>query len=211
MKKILVLLSIFVLLLCGTLVACSEPNGSGGGTEDGNPVVVFTLSTGDTIRMELYPDVAPKSVENFLVYVREGYYVGVVFHRIINGFMVQTGGYTYQDGFLQEKAGLHDPIVGEFASNGYTNDLLHTAGVVSMARSTLPNSATAQFFIVAETSPHLDGDYAAFGRVDEASLAVVQRLQQVATGRGYLALGGYLYPMSDVPIEPITIVSCELQ
>ena len=127
-----------------------------------NPIVTITMENGDVIRAELYPDVAPITVNNFLSLVSRHFYDGLIFHRVINGFMIQGGD--------PEGTGMGGPgycIKGEFAQNGVKNDLKHTEGVLSMARAMAPNSAGSQFFIMHKTSPHLDGAYAAFGKVIE--------------------------------------------
>ena len=127
-----------------------------------NPVVTFTMENGDIMKAELYPEVAPNTVNNFISLVKKGFYDGLIFHRIIAGFMIQGGD--------PEGSGMGGPgyaIRGEFSANGFANDLKHTTGVLSMARSMRPDSAGSQFFIMVEDAPHLDGAYAAFGRVDE--------------------------------------------
>ena len=127
-----------------------------------NPIVTFTMESGKTFKAELYPDIAPQSVNNFISLIKKGFYDGLIFHRVIPGFMIQGGD--------PEGTGMGGPgysIKGEFASNGFKNDLKHTKGVLSMARSMMPDSAGSQFFIMHETSPHLDGDYAAFGKITE--------------------------------------------
>ncbi|MCR5178732.1 MAG: peptidylprolyl isomerase [Lachnospiraceae bacterium] len=127
-----------------------------------NPIIVFTMENGDSFRAELYPDIAPKTVENFLDLVEKHFYDGLIFHRVIKGFMIQGGD--------PEGTGMGGPgytIPGEFSMNGFQNDLKHTKGVLSMARSADPDSAGSQFFIMHEDSPHLDGSYAAFGKVIE--------------------------------------------
>lgn len=124
-------------------------------------VIVMETSKG-TIKLRLFPDKAPKTVENFVTHAKEGYYDGLTFHRVINGFMIQGGD--------PEGTGMGGPgygIKGEFAMNGFKNDLKHTTGVLSMARSQRPNSAGSQFFIMVDDAPHLDGQYAAFGKVTE--------------------------------------------
>ena len=129
---------------------------------DKNPIVTITMESGDTIQAELYPDIAPQSVRNFISLINKGFYDGLIFHRVIKGFMIQGGD--------PEGIGIGGPgysIKGEFAMNGFKNDLKHTAGVLSMARSQMPDSAGSQFFIMHKTSPHLDGQYAAFGKVIE--------------------------------------------
>ena len=129
---------------------------------DQNPIVTFTMENGDTMKAELYPEVAPNTVNNFISLVKKSFYDGLIFHRIISGFMIQGGD---PDG-----TGMGGPgysIKGEFASNGFKNDLKHTRGVLSMARSMRPDSAGSQFFIMHQNAPHLDGDYAAFGKLIE--------------------------------------------
>lgn len=127
-----------------------------------NPIVTFTMANGDVIKAELYPDVAPISVNNFISLINAKFYDGLIFHRVIKGFMIQGGD--------PEGTGMGGPgysIRGEFLQNGFDNRLEHTAGVLSMARSMHPDSAGSQFFIMHKTSPHLDGAYAAFGKVIE--------------------------------------------
>lgn len=127
-----------------------------------NPIVTFTMENGDIMKAELYPDVAPVSVNNFISLVKQGFYDGLIFHRVIAGFMIQGGD--------PEGTGMGGPgysIKGEFASNGFKNNLKHTRGVLSMARSMRPDSAGSQFFIMHANAPHLDGDYAAFGKLIE--------------------------------------------
>ena len=140
-----------------------------------NPIVTITMENGDMIKAELYPDVAPITVENFVKLVKEGFYDGLTFHRIISGFMIQ-GGCPNGNG----TGGPGHTIKGEFSMNGVKNDLKHTPGVLSMARSMAPDSAGSQFFIMHKTSPHLDGQYAAFGQVIEG-MDVVNKLAEVAT------------------------------
>ena len=140
-----------------------------------NPIVTITMENGDTIKAELYPDVAPITVENFVKLVKEGFYDGLTFHRIISGFMIQ-GGCPNGNG----TGGPGHTIKGEFSMNGVKNDLKHTPGVLSMARSMAPDSAGSQFFIMHKTSPHLDGQYAAFGQ-DIEGMDVVNKLAEVAT------------------------------
>ena len=130
-------------------------------------MVVIEMENGGKIELELYPDAAPKTVENFLKLVGEGFYDGLIFHRVIPGFMIQGG--------CPEGTGMGGPghhIKGEFASNGIKNDLKHTRGVISMARSMMKDSAGSQFFIMHADAPHLDGEYAAFGKVVEGIEAV---------------------------------------
>lgn len=140
-----------------------------------NPIVTITMENGDMIKAELYPDIAPITVENFVKLVKEGFYDGLTFHRIISGFMIQ-GGCPNGNG----TGGPGHTIKGEFSMNGVKNDLKHTPGVLSMARSMAPDSAGSQFFIMHKTSPHLDGQYAAFGQVIEG-MDVVNKLAEVPT------------------------------
>ena len=127
-----------------------------------NPVVTIIMENGDVMKAELYPEVAPNTVNNFISLVKKGYYDGLIFHRVIRGFMIQGG--------CPQGTGMGGPgysIKGEFSQNGFKNDLKHTEGVLSMARSMMPNSAGSQFFIMHKDAPHLDGAYAAFGKVTE--------------------------------------------
>ena len=130
-------------------------------------LILITMENGDEIKAELYPEAAPKTVENFLKLVDEKFYDGLIFHRVIKGFMIQGG-----DPTGTGMGGSKDTIVGEFRANGFQNDLAHTRGVLSMARTNMPNSASSQFFIMHQDSPHLDGQYAAFGKVIEGMEAV---------------------------------------
>ena len=127
-----------------------------------NPIVTFELENGDIIKAELYPEIAPNTVNNFIHLINRGFYNGLIFHRVISGFMIQGG--------CPEGTGMGGPgysIRGEFSGNGFKNTLRHDKGVLSMARSMSPNSAGSQFFIMHKLSPHLDGQYAAFGKVIE--------------------------------------------
>jgi peptidyl-prolyl cis-trans isomerase B (cyclophilin B) len=140
-----------------------------------NPIVTITMENGDVIKAELYPEIAPISVNNFISLIHQGFYNGLIFHRVIRGFMIQGG--------CPEGTGMGGPgysIKGEFAHNGVQNDLKHTEGVLSMARSMHPDSAGSQFFIMHKTSPHLDGEYAAFGKVTEG-MDVVNKIAETAT------------------------------
>ena len=149
-----------------------------------NPIVTITMTDGSVMKAELYPEVAPNTVNNFISLVKKGFYDGLVFHRVIRGFMIQGGD--------PQGTGMGGPgysIKGEFTYNGFSNDLKHTPGVLSMARAMDPNSAGSQFFIMHETSPHLDGQYAAFGKIIEG-MDVVNKIAEVATD------------YSDKPLEP---------
>ena len=140
-----------------------------------NPIVTITMENGDIMKAELYPDIAPISVNNFISLIQKGYYDGLIFHRVIHGFMIQGG---CPDG--NGTGGPGYSIKGEFAMNGVENDLKHTEGVLSMARAMDPNSAGSQFFIMHKTSPHLDGSYAAFGKIIEG-MEVVNKIAEVST------------------------------
>ena len=143
-----------------------------------NPIITFEMEDGSIFKAELYPDIAPNTVNNFLSLVNKGFYNGLTFHRVIEGFMIQGG--------CPNGNGMGDPgysIAGEFAQNGFSNDLKHTPGVLSMARSMHPDSAGSQFFVMHKTSPHLDGAYAAFGKVIEG-LEVVNQIAETPTDYG---------------------------
>ena len=140
-----------------------------------NPIVTFTMENGDVMKAELYPEIAPNTVNKFISLVKKGFYDGLIFHRVIRGFMIQGGD---PDG--NGTGGPGYGIKGEFAQNGVANDLRHTAGVLSMARSMMPNSAGSQFFIMHQDAPHLDGAYAAFGKVIEGQ-EVVNKIAETAT------------------------------
>lgn len=143
-----------------------------------NPIVTIKIKNDGVIKVELYPDVAPNTVNNFISLVKKGFYNNLIFHRIIPSFMIQGG--------CPEGNGMGGPgysIKGEFRSNGFKNDLKHTEGVISMARANHPNSAGSQFFIMVDDAPHLDGAYAAFGKVIEG-IEEVHKLEVVATDFG---------------------------
>ena len=140
-----------------------------------NPQVTITMNDGSVIKAELYPEIAPNTVNNFISLINKGFYDGLIFHRVIEGFMLQGGD---PDG--NGTGGPGYSIPGEFSSNGFANDLKHTPGVLSMARSMMPDSAGSQFFIMHKTSPHLDGEYAAFGKVTEG-MDVVDRIATTQT------------------------------
>ena len=127
-----------------------------------NPIVTFEMADGKSFKAELYPEKAPNTVNNFLSLVKKGFYDGLIFHRVISGFMIQGG-----DPTGTGMGGAKEKIKGEFLANGVRNDLKHTRGVISMARSAMPNSASSQFFIMHQDAPHLNGQYAAFGKVVE--------------------------------------------
>ena len=140
-----------------------------------NPIITFEMENGDIMKAELYPEIAPNTVRNFISLVSSGFYDGLIFHRVINGFMIQGGD--------PEGTGMGGPgysIKGECAQNGFANDLRHSAGVLSMARSMMPDSAGSQYFIMHTNAPHLDGAYAAFGKITEG-MDVVNKIAETAT------------------------------
>ena len=154
--------------------------------------IEIEMMNGDVIKAELYPDVAPITVENFVRLINENFFDGLIFHRVIRGFMIQGGGYDV-NGNHKDAAS----IKGEFTSNGVTNNLKHTRGVLSMARTMFPNSASSQFFIMHEDAPHLDGQYAAFGMVTEG-IEAVDKIAECRTDMG------------DAPLEPQVIKTIRL-
>ena len=157
-----------------------------------NPIVTIEMEDGGIIRAELYPEIAPNTVRNFISLVKKGFYDGVIFHRVIPGFMIQ-GGCPLGNG----TGGPGWNIKGEFAANGVNNPLKHTRGVISMARSMNPNSAGSQFFIMHKTSPHLDGSYAAFGKVIEG-MDVVNKIAETRTDYSDR-------PLEDQVMESVTV------
>jgi len=143
-----------------------------------NPIVTITMENGDIMKAELYPEIAPNSVNNFISLIKKGYYDNLIFHRVINGFMIQGG--------CPDGNGMGGPgyqIKGEFSQNGFPNDLKHEPGVLSMARAMAPDSAGSQFFLMHKNSPHLDGSYAAFGKVIEG-MDIVNKIADVETDHG---------------------------
>ena len=158
-----------------------------------NPVITITMENGDVMKGELYPEIAPNTVNNFISLVNKGFYNGLIFHRVINGFMIQGG--------CPDGTGMGGPgysIKGEFAQNGFPNDLKHTPGVLSMTRAMHPDSAGSQFFIMHQTSPHLDGAYAAFGKITEG-LEIVNKIAETDTD------------YSDRPLTPQVIRSITVE
>ena len=158
-----------------------------------NPIVTITLENGDVMKAELYPELAPNTVNNFISLIKSGFYNGLIFHRVINGFMIQGG---CPDG--TDTGGPGYTIKGEFSQNGFENPLRHTPGVLSMARSMMPDSAGSQFFIMHKNSPHLNGAYAAFGKITEG-IDVVNKIAEVDTDFG------------DRPLEPQAIKSMSVE
>jgi len=161
-----------------------------------NPMIRITVKDMGSMTAELYPEKAPLTVENFLSLVDSNFFEGLIFHRVIPGFMIQGGGYTADFSEKNTKS-----IHGEFAANGCsTNDIKHTRGVLSMARTMAPNSASSQFFVMHKDAPHLDRQYAAFGKVIDG-IELVDRIASVDTGRyGYF---------DDVPCVPVVIEKIE--
>lgn len=220
MKKLLMLL--MLLVLTGTMAACTANKAN---TQDTTPTptaqttqtpqstqaqesasnddleqkkvnkiqIKIEMEDGDVMRAVLYPDIAPITVANFVKLINEHFYDGLIFHRVIEDFMIQGGGY---DANYQPKEA--DPIKGEFTSNGVENNLKHTRGVLSMARTNVKDSASSQFFIMQKDSPHLDGEYAAFGEITEG-IDVVDKIASVQTGA------------QDVPVEPQVIKTITIE
>ena len=158
-----------------------------------NPIVTITMANGDVMKAELYPEIAPNTVNNFISLVKDGCYDSLIFHRVIRGFMIQGG--------CPNGTGMGGPgysIKGEFSQNGFKNDLAHTPGVLSMARAMHPDSAGSQFFIMHETSPHLDGSYAAFGKITEG-MDIVSKIAETRTD------------YSDRPLEELRIQSMTVE
>lgn len=189
MKKILSLALSILLIL--SVVACGSKNASSsattndnGGTKVNNPKIEISVKDYGKIQLELDPSQAPLTVENFLTLVKDGFYNGLTFHRIIKGFMIQGG-----DPLGTGYGGSETTIKGEFASNGVENNIKHERGVISMARSMNPDSASSQFFIMHQDSPHLDGEYAAFGHVT-SGIEIVDKIcdnTPVQDGNGTVA------------------------
>ena len=157
-----------------------------------NPIVTIEMEDGGVIRLELYPDIAPITVDNFVSLVKKGFYDGLIFHRVISGFMIQSGD--------PKGTGMGGPgytIKGEFRANGVVNNIKHERGVISMARSMMPDSAGSQFFIMHADAPHLDGQYAAFGRVIEG-IEEVDKIAAARTSRGDR-------PVTDQRMKKVTV------
>lgn len=162
-----------------------------------NPKIKITVTDFGVMEAELYPEKAPITVENFLKLIKEGFFSGLIFHRVIPGFMIQGGGYKPDFTETDTKS-----IKGEFAANGCTtNDIKHERGVLSMARTMAPNSASSQFFVMHKNAPHLDRQYAAFGKIT-SGIEIVDKIANVPTGRyGYF---------DDVPVTPVVIEKIEV-
>ena len=163
-----------------------------------HPIIKIHVKNYGTMTAELYPEQAPLTVANFLSLIKKNFFDGLIFHRVIRGFMLQGGGYTEEMEHKETTA-----IRGEFAANGCrTNTLRHTRGVLSMARTSDPNSASSQFFVMHEAAPHLDGQYAGFGKVIEGD-EIIDRIASVETGN-------YGFYMQDVPMTPVVIETMEI-
>ncbi|WII39830.1 peptidylprolyl isomerase [Paenibacillus thiaminolyticus] len=188
-------LTLIALLIISMMVVagCGSKAGNASGADSAkHPLVTIEMESGKKIEVELYPDTAPNTVNNFISLVNKGFYDGLIFHRVIPGFMIQGGD--------PQGTGIGGPgysIKGEFSSNGVTNDLKHTEGVLSMARSMDPDSAGSQFFIMDADAPHLDGQYAAFGKVTSGIETVheIANVNRDATDR----------PVEDQKIKKITV------
>lgn len=204
MKKLLSIILAGTMLL--SLAACGEKKDTQTTTDDKtqtqtNDAELYAETIGFTIELEnggimkgeLYPKLAPKTVENFVKLAKDNFYDGLIFHRVIKDFMIQGG--CFDKDMVPKEA---DVIVGEFSANGFNNPLKHTKGVLSMARTNDPNSASSQFFIMHQDSPHLDGQYAAFGKVTEG----LEYIDEVAETKTTVY---EQYGMADVPEEPIII------
>lgn len=163
-----------------------------------NPIVKITVKNFGTMTAELYPDMAPVTVENFIKLVKNGFYEGLIFHRVIPGFMIQGGGFDTK--YEQQEA---EAIKGEFRANGFSQNILkHTRGVLSMARTMDPNSASSQIFIMHENSPHLDGQYAGFGKIIEGD-EIIDKIANVETTTK-------MFYYQDWPVEDVVIEKMEL-
>ena len=177
MKIIIVILCVYIGVRCVSIMTKEDiKDQTGNVINDASDIIAKELvENGDVMKAELYPEVAPNTVNNFISLVKKGYYDGLIFHRVIRGFMIQGG--------CPQGTGMGGPgysIKGEFSQNGFKNDLKHTEGVLSMARSMMPNSAGSQFFIMHKDAPHLDGAYAAFGKVTEG-MDVVNKIAEERT------------------------------
>ncbi len=186
------------LVLCTavlTLAGCSDADKDSGNTDELGEIIMvqIEMENGGIMKLELYPEYAPITVANFVKLVNDGFYDGLIFHRVIKNFMIQGG-----DPKGTGMGGSSEKIKGEFTANGVSNPLKHERGVISMARSSNPNSASSQFFICHADSPHLNGSYAAFGRVVEG-IEVVDEIASVATGKNDK-------PLEDVVIKSIRVI-----
>lgn len=213
-KKARTILGLAVSFSLLTLTGCGGGTAKKDGLDKSDAVhIKITLTNNKEIEADLYPHIAPKSVENFVKLINENFFDGLIFHRVIEGFMIQGGGYDesfYEGNFNSKET---DSIKGEFTSNGFKNELKHTRGVLSMARTQAPNSASSQFFIMHQDYPSLDGQYAAFGEVTKG----IEVVDEIATGKttaidGEILYMGNKYPqqMTDVPETPVVIKTIEI-
>ncbi len=202
------ILSVSMLALTGCGTQSSDK------TDKSDPIhISIELTDGRMMKADLYPHIAPKTVENFTKLINENFFDGLIFHRVINGFMIQGGGYDesfYTGNFNQKDA---DEIKGEFTQNNFTNNLKHTKGVLSMARTSVPDSASSQFFIMQSDTPSLDGQYAAFGEITEG-IEVVDEIASAPTKSvsGTLTYQGQSIQqsMEDVPETPVIIKTIKI-
>ena len=208
------ILSLAVSLTLLPIVGCGTNTAKKDGLDKSDAVhIKITLTNNKEIEADLYPHIAPKSVENFVNLINQNFFDGLIFHRVIEGFMIQGGGYDesfYEGNFTSKET---DSIKGEFTSNGFKNELKHTRGVLSMARTQDPDSASSQFFIMHQDYPSLDGQYAAFGEVTKG----IEVVDEIATGKtmavdGEILYMGNKYPqtMTDVPETPVVIKTIEI-
>ena len=208
------ILSLAVSISLLPIVGCGTNTAKKDGPNKSDAVhIKITLTNNKEIEADLYPHIAPKSVENFVNLINQNFFDGLIFHRVIEGFMIQGGGFDesfYEGNFTSKET---DSIKGEFTSNGFKNELKHTRGVLSMARTQDPNSASSQFFIMHQDYPSLDGQYAAFGEVTKG----IEVVDEIATGAttqvdGEILYMGNKYPqtMTDVPEEPVVIKTIEI-
>ena len=207
------ILSLAVSISLLPIVGCGINTAKKDGTKSDAVHIKITLTNNKEIEADLYPHIAPKSVENFVNLINQNFFDGLIFHRVIEGFMIQGGGYdeSFYDGNFTSKE--TSTIAGEFTSNGFKNELKHTRGVLSMARTQAPNSASSQFFIMHQDYPSLDGQYAAFGEVTKG----IEVVDEIATGTttsvdGEILYMGNKYPqrMTDVPETPVIIKTIEI-
>lgn len=193
MKKKILIMATVMLLALTAFVACGKDDEAESGDLGDSVMVQIEMENGGIIKLELYPEAAPITVENFVGLVKDGFYDGLIFHRVINNFMIQGG-----DPEGTGMGGSDTKIKGEFKKNGWDNPISHVRGVISMARSSAMNSASSQFFICHADSTYLDGQYAAFGKVIEG-MEVVDEIASVPTDKNDR-------PVEDVVIKSITII-----
>jgi peptidyl-prolyl cis-trans isomerase B (cyclophilin B) len=208
------ILSLAVSISLLPIVGCGTNTAKKDGLDKSDAVhIKITLTNNKEIEADLYPHIAPESVENFVNLINQNFFDGLIFHRVIEGFMIQGGGFdeSFYEGNFESKE--TDSIKGEFTANGFKNELKHTRGVLSMARTQVPDSASSQFFIMHQDYPSLDGQYAAFGEVTKG----IEVVDEIATGKtmaidGEILYEGNKYPqtMTDVPETPVVIKTIEI-